>query len=110
MTKKFWNILSDRNSDKDAILELSKGLSITELTARLLVNRGIKDKKSADAFFSFADTVLHDPYLLRDMDKAVKRLEKAIEINERTVVYGDYDVDGITSTALIYKYLKNQTN
>ena len=108
MTKKFWNILSDRNSDKDAVLELSKGLSITELTARLLVNRGIKDKKSADAFFSFADTVLHDPYLLRDMDKAVKRLEKAIEINERTVVYGDYDVDGITSTALIYKYLKKR--
>ncbi len=77
-----------------------------ELTAQLLFNRGFKTKKSADEFLHPDYEKLHDPYLLKDMKKAVGRITKAIEKREPIVVYGDYDVDGVTATAILYRSLK----
>ena len=108
MSNKSWNILSDRVVDKERVLDLSGKLGISDLTAQLLINRGIVDSDDADRFFKFTDTVFHDPYLLYDMEKAVARIEKALSQKEKIVIYGDYDVDGITSSALIFKYLKSR--
>lgn len=74
--------------------------------ANLLVQRGIKTFNEAKAFFRPRMADLHDPYLMKDMDKAVARLEKAIENQEKILIYGDYDVDGTTSVALMYVFLK----
>ena len=77
--------------------------------ARLLVQRGITDITAARAFFRPALEQLHDPFLMRDMDRAVERLERALGDNERIMVYGDYDVDGTTAVALVYSFLRRFT-
>jgi single-stranded-DNA-specific exonuclease len=77
------------------------------LTAQLLYNRGITEKNQVGDFFNFDyDKNLHDPFLMKDMKKAVKRILKAIQKKERIAIFGDYDVDGITSTAVLAKTLK----
>lgn len=75
------------------------------LLAQLLLQRGIGDKESARTFFRPALSQLHDPFLMRDMDRAVERIERAIREGERILVYGDYDVDGTTAVALVSSYL-----
>lgn len=75
--------------------------------AELLVRRGVKNAREAEAFFNPSFSDLHDPFLMKDMDKAVNRLNKAMGAKERILVYGDYDVDGTTAVALVYKYLQN---
>lgn len=75
--------------------------------AELLVRRGVSTPEEADAFFSPSLSGLHDPFLMPDMDKAVNRLNKAMGSKERIMIYGDYDVDGTTAVALVYKYLQN---
>lgn len=75
--------------------------------AELLVRRGVTSKEEADQFFSPSLSQLHDPFLMKDMDKAVHRLNKAMGAKERIMIYGDYDVDGVTAVALVYKYLQN---
>ncbi|MDR1226943.1 MAG: single-stranded-DNA-specific exonuclease RecJ [Prevotellaceae bacterium] len=89
-----------------AVQELAQVLSIDTSLANLLVQRGITDYASAKAFFRPQLTDLHDPFLMKDMDKAVERLEKALSSNEKIMVYGDYDVDGTTAVALVYSFLK----
>ncbi len=108
MPKNKWIIKSDADAASPEALELSEKLGITPLTARLLLSRGLSTYEEAYRFLSFADTVIHDPFLLADMDKAVERLEKAIACHEKIVIYGDYDVDGVTSTALLYMYLTDR--
>lgn len=108
MPDKIWNIKSELDAADPAAVRLANSLSVSSLTARLLMSRGIDSYESAYRFFSFSDNVLHDPYLLADMDRAVERVERAIELGERITVYGDYDVDGVTSTALVWKYLKER--
>ncbi|MCH5241709.1 MAG: single-stranded-DNA-specific exonuclease RecJ [Muribaculaceae bacterium] len=79
-----------------------------ELTvAEILLRRGVETPEEAAAFFAPAIQHLHDPFLMQDMDKAVNRLNKAMGAKERIMVYGDYDVDGTTAVALVYKYLQN---
>ena len=73
----------------------------------LLIRRGVTTPKESDAFFSPAISDLHDPFLMKDMDKAVNRLNKAMGSKEKIMIYGDYDVDGTTAVALVYKYLQN---
>lgn len=73
----------------------------------LLVRRGVTSIQEAEAFFSPALSHLHNPFLMPDMDKAVNRLNKAMGAKERILIYGDYDVDGTTAVALVYKYLQN---
>ena len=76
--------------------------------ANLLVQRGIKSFADAKSFFRPKLTDLHDPFLMKDMDKAVDRLQRAVNQDERVMVYGDYDVDGTTSVALMYTFLSKR--
>ncbi len=89
-----------------AIDQLSQALNIDKVLASLLVQRGITSFNEAKAFFRPELSQLHDPFLMKDMDKAVKRLSDAIEKGEKILIYGDYDVDGTTSVALVYSFLK----
>jgi single-stranded-DNA-specific exonuclease len=93
--------------DVDLVASLAKSLNIREELAMLLVQRGISTFDEAKAFFRPSLSDLHDPFLMKDMDKAVDRLVKAIEEEEFIMVYGDYDVDGTTSVSLVYSFLKH---
>lgn len=85
--------------------QLANELSISPVLAQLLVQREIKTFDQARAFFRPSLADLHDPFLMADMDRAVSRLNTAMQNNEKILVYGDYDVDGTTSVSLVYKYL-----
>lgn len=98
-----WNIAK---IDKSLVLKLSKLYDIPGFTSMLLVVRGITEVEEIEEFFSDTDD-LDDPMLIKDMDKAVKRIRDAIENNEKICVYGDYDCDGVTSTAILYSYLES---
>lgn len=89
------------------ILRLQKELNIEPVLANLLTQRGIKNFDEAKAFFRPSLKHLHDPFLMKDMDRAVERLNSAIKNNEKILVYGDYDVDGTTSVALVYSFLRD---
>ncbi len=86
---------------KDLVRFLSKELGISEISARLLVNRGIVDPEEAERFLNPSLSSLYNPFLLKDMDRAVDRTIQAMDKGERILIYGDYDADGITSTALL---------
>jgi single-stranded-DNA-specific exonuclease len=86
---------------------LASQLKVDELVATLLVQRGIETFDQARQFFRPSLDDLHDPYLMKDMDKAVNRIEIAIENGENILVFGDYDVDGTTAVSLISSYLKS---
>lgn len=94
-----------KQQDTALVKELASALGIKELTARLLINRGYTEEESARAFLEKADSFLYDPFLMKDMEKAVERVLTALEHGEKITVYGDYDVDGITSVSIIYMYL-----
>ncbi|WP_418508751.1 single-stranded-DNA-specific exonuclease RecJ [Corallibacter sp.] len=89
---------------------LQEALQVDEVVATLLLQRGIETYEAAKTFFRPSLDDLHDPFLMKDMDKAVTRIETAIAKGENILVYGDYDVDGTTSVALMSSYLKTQTN
>lgn len=89
---------------------LQQALQIDEVIATLLIQRGIETYEDAKQFFRPSLSDLHNPYLMMDMDKAVERIEKAIAEGENILVYGDYDVDGTTSVALMSSYLKTRTD
>lgn len=97
----------NNNVDKQIVKNLSEVLGIDENLAALLAQRGISNYDEAKDFFRPSLTHLHDPFLMKDMDKAVERIEKALKEGEKILIYGDYDVDGTTAVALIYTYLKN---
>lgn len=92
--------------DSQKVNALSKDLNVDPLVAYLLVQRGIETFEEAKSFFRPSLEELHDPFLMKDMDKAVDRVQKAIENGENILIYGDYDVDGTTSVALLSSYLK----
>ncbi len=102
MLKKKWLI---KEFDKARVLEISKTFKVTPLTAIILYNRGIRDDESIKKFLSKDINVMYDPFLMRDMDKAVERITTAKEKGEKITIYGDYDVDGITAIAILYKHL-----
>jgi single-stranded-DNA-specific exonuclease len=103
-----WTLKTAPNKKK--VNQLSNDLSIDPILASLLVQRNIDSFKKAKEFFRPSLEDLHDPFLLKDMDKAVSRIEKAIIDNENILIYGDYDVDGTTSVSLVSSYLKTITN
>ena len=103
-----WIIAKD--VDNQVVRNLSESLGIDEILANLLVQRGITTYDEAKNFFRPSLEHLHDPFLMKDMDKAVDRLQKAMTDGEKILIYGDYDVDGTTAVALIYTYLKNFVN
>ena len=89
--------------------KLAEELGLSPSLAKLLVKRGINTFDEAKAFFRPALSELHDPFLIKDMDLAVKRLNKALQKKENILIYGDYDVDGTTAVALVYKFLQPYT-
>ena len=108
MNTKRWayrNPISETEQVK--IESLSKAINVSPTLAQLLVQRGISTFDEAKTFFRPSLDQIHDPFLMADMDKAVARLSAAIDNNEKIVIYGDYDVDGTTSVALFYGFLKN---
>jgi single-stranded-DNA-specific exonuclease len=104
--QKFWKL--KKQVDDNDLKHLSASLNVDMTIANLLVQRGIKTFSEARSFFRPKLTDLHDPFLMKDMDKAVDRIKKAIDNDEKVLVYGDYDVDGTTSVALMYSFLKNR--
>ncbi|GHA47068.1 single-stranded-DNA-specific exonuclease RecJ [Salinimicrobium marinum] len=99
-----WTLKPKPDPEKVAVLAKTLGVDIP--VASLLVQRGIESFEDAKKFFRPSLEDLHDPFLMQDMEKAVLRIEKAIEEGENIMVYGDYDVDGTTSVALVSSYLK----
>ena len=93
--------------DKEVVEQLSKELNISEALTRLLVLRGITTFDAARSFFRPQLSDLIDPFLMKDMDKAVARIEIAKNAGEKIMVYGDYDVDGTTAVSIVYSFLKN---
>jgi single-stranded-DNA-specific exonuclease len=91
----------------EKVKHLVNELKVDELIATLLVQRGIETYDQARQFFRPSLADLHDPYLMKDMDKAVSRIEKAIADGENILVFGDYDVDGTTAVSLVSSYLKS---
>ncbi len=96
-------------TDQTAVRELSSELGVDPVLASLLVQRGVTTFEGARAFFRPSLEKLHDPFLMKDMDKAVGRVERAIDRGEKILVYGDYDVDGTTAVSLVYLFLKRLT-
>lgn len=105
---KLWNLKPQ--GDINDIKHLSAALNVNMVIADLLVQRGIKTFNEAKSFFRPRLTDLHNPYLMKDMAKAVERLEIAIQKQEKVLIYGDYDVDGTTSVAMMYIFLKEYLN
>lgn len=95
-----------QKGDMQSIRHLMKELTVDEHLANLLTHRDISTFDEAKYFFRPLLENLHDPFLMQDMDKAVQRIMQAIEKGEKLMIYGDYDVDGTTSVALVYSYLK----
>jgi single-stranded-DNA-specific exonuclease len=103
--EKRWVVKEKGN--QETVLELSRALNINTLLATLLVQRGISSFREAKDFFRPKLLHLHDPFLMKDMSKAINRIEMAIRHREKILVYGDYDVDGTTAVALVYTFLKS---
>lgn len=100
-----WTIKPKPSEEK--IKHLAETLNVEDFVATLLVQRGIKTFEDAKRFFRPSLDDLHDPYLMKDMEKAVERIEKAIENQENILVFGDYDVDGTTAVSLVSSYLRS---
>lgn len=104
MSRKKW---ITAHIDKDLAAQVAENHSLDPFTALILVSRGITEYEDVEEFFD-TDFSFCDPYLITDMEKAVERIEKAIENFEKICVFGDYDCDGVTSTALMYSYLTSR--
>lgn len=104
--QKKWILKEQAEAEK--IDELAESAGISKPLANLLLQRGINDSESARKFFRPDLQQLYDPFLMKDMDRAVERLEKAIIERENVLIYGDYDVDGTTAVAMMYVFLKSK--
>ena len=103
MNKK-WQICE---TDKEKVDELKSKYNISELLATILVNKNITTQKEINEFLNPTRNDFFDPFLMNDMDIAIKRIKKAIENQEKVIIYGDYDVDGITSITVLKSFLKD---
>lgn len=101
MTKR-WNLL---DADDHKVQSLYEALKINKVLCKMLVQRGVDDYHKSKTYFRPKLDMLYDPYLMKDMDKAVARIKTAIDRSEKILVFGDYDVDGTTSVALMYQFL-----
>ena len=97
----------DTEEANSAISEIIKTLGVSPIIAKLLYNRGYQDPKSATSFIRMENEMLRNPFDMADMMKGVQRIKAALDANEKITVYGDYDVDGVTSVCTLYLYLKS---
>lgn len=97
-----------QETDLKVVSNIMKKNNISELLATVLVNRGITNQRDIEIFLNPTRKDFHDPYLIKDMDIAVDRIIEAINKKEKTIIYGDYDVDGITSITVLKKFLKER--
>ena len=104
-----WNYQPPTLEEREAAKALAKEIGISPILCRLLLQRGITSAGEAKRFFRPQLNELHDPFLMKDMSLAVERLNKAMGRKERIMVYGDYDVDGTTAVALVYKLDRKST-
>ena len=102
MNKK-WEI---NKPDEEKVRDIQNKYQINSLLAQILVNRGITGQKEIRQFLKPTRNDFYDPYLMPDMGKAVERILKAIENDEKVLIYGDYDVDGITSVTVLKSFLE----
>jgi len=106
--EKQWKILPEPNQ---ALVENFAGeLGIDVALCSLLVQRGVSDFEQAKDFFRPSLEGLHDPFMMKGMDKAIQRIKQALDSGEKILIYGDYDVDGTTSVALVYSFLRSRTD
>jgi single-stranded-DNA-specific exonuclease len=105
MMRKKWQYYS---VDEEKIEEISKKYNINKLLSTILVNRGIVEEEQIKLFLNPTRNDFHDPFLMPDMEIAVNRILKAVENNENIIIYGDYDVDGITSTTVLKSFLQER--
>ncbi len=103
--KKKWEFYTQ---DETLVKHVSEEHGISNLLAKILINREIIEKEQINIFLDPKRNNFHDPFLMKDMDKAVERIIKAIENNEKILIYGDYDVDGITSITVLKKFLNER--
>ena len=108
MLTKQWINIADANASRKQ--QLATDLNVHPVLAQLLLNRGVNSFEEAKTFFRPQLESLHHPFLMKDMDKAVERLEQAIQKNEKILVFGDYDVDGTTAVSMMYLFLKKLTD
>ncbi len=102
---KIWTELGADDAEAACVRKIADEVGILPLTARVLYNRGCHSPEQARAFLQMSDEKMHDPFLLCDIEKAVARIRRAVEQKERIAIYGDYDVDGVTSVSLLYLFL-----
>ncbi|SCD22055.1 single-stranded-DNA-specific exonuclease RecJ [Proteiniphilum saccharofermentans] len=105
-----WNYSTLTNDQKNRKNELAKELNLHPVLTELLIKRGIETKEEATGFLYPKLNELHDPFLLPDMDVAIRRIERALGNKERILIYGDYDVDGTTAVSLVYKFFRGITS
>lgn len=103
--KKKWELYEEK---EDEVKKLQKEYNLNYLLAKILVNKGITEKEQIRKFLNPTRNDFYDPFLMPDMEKAVERILTAIEKNEKTIIYGDYDVDGITSITVLKSFLKER--
>ena len=103
--RKKWKYNENENKQED--LKLQKKYKLNSLISKILANRGITSK-NAEIFLNPNRHDFHDPFQMPDMEKAVQRILQAIENKEKTIIFGDYDVDGITSSTILKSFLKER--
>lgn len=108
LTSDNWKIKESAPGWDEHVAEIASGLGILLPTARLLAKRGYTDSEAAGRFLSKSTEMLHDPFLMKDMERAAGRVIEAVKRGERIVIYGDYDVDGVTSVSCLYLFLESR--
>ena len=101
---KKWNILHRQEPSRNDLME---SMSISKEIGQILLNRGIESQDQVEMFTDPSLKYLRDPFLLKDMDKAVERIRQAISRKEKIWIFGDYDVDGVSSTSIMVLYFKS---
>ena len=107
MKKSKWIIA---NYDEEKISQVALENNVPKFMAAVILSKGLGNKGDMDRFINCDETLFHNPFLLKDMDKAVDRIDEALENGEKITVYGDYDADGVTATYILYTYLKTKTD
>lgn len=100
-----WEV--DKSADPDLVRSIAAQLNLPEIVARILINRGVKTPEAARLFFHGGTADLYDPFLMKDMETAVDRVVSALRKQEKIIIHGDYDVDGITAVSMLYLFLRD---